>query len=226
VEIKQNNMKKWIFTFALIVSCNISNAQIAETEPIDLAELIMIARAEIRPARTHITREIVKTDTIYYSNKFRIQRFRIQRQYYTQHHYSYHTQIEEPQILSKEMSVQNFKNPFYKYIADNLHYPDSSIFNKRDRGRVLVLFKIDSDCNIKDVEIIRAFDDFVKQEVLSVLQSIPQSILQEADVFFDENVRYNVSCNKFYFMPITFILDLDRTIEIQNPGFRPSWRKY
>jgi len=191
-------MKKLYLILLLIVFCNIAKAESADS----IIELLPVfVRGEFYPARTVSRLTDTKRDTIKL-NRFRIHRFRIQRKYFV----DVECVFQNIRIPGRVASIERWsfeaenERIFRKHINNNFHVSDSIVKNFygaptgstfRDGSRVK--FKIDSDCHIKDVEILSSdVNYFIKQEILSVFHSVPKSVIQEV----------NMLCGATYYIEI------------------------
>jgi len=190
-------MKKLYLIFLLIVFCYITKAQTADSI-IKLPSVYI--DGYIYPAGTISKLVDIKKDTIK-SNKFRIHKFQIQRKYLVKKECTYELIKFPGRVVSIDRWSFEAKNEhiFRKYINNNIHFSDSTVknfSNEFDFVYILafVKFKIDSDCHIKDIEIVNKVEYFTTHEILSVFQSVPKSVIQEA----------NMLCGANYYIEITF----------------------
>jgi len=128
----------------------------------------------------------IKQDTINIKvNKFKI----FKKNKSIVHRSTYIAGRKESQVLGVEkywLSDMRKSNTF-KYIYDNINYPDLSVRNGvqgRMLVRIITIYDLTGNVythnvnnltdNVKDAEILIGFDELINQEVLSVLQSVLQ----------------------------------------------------
>ena len=73
-----------------------------------------------------------------------------------------------PQFLGGEVALM-------KFIADNLHYPDSAKA-KKIQGRVVVKFVVTKTGEIGEVKIVRSKDLDLDKEAVRIVKSLPNFI--------------------------------------------------
>ena len=94
-----------------------------------------------------------------------------------------------PQFLGGEVALM-------KFIADNLHYPDSAKA-KKIQGRVVVKFVVTKTGEIGEVKIVRSKDLDLDKEAVRIVKSLPN--------FIPGKINGEV-VDMWYTLPITFKL--------------------
>lgn len=94
-----------------------------------------------------------------------------------------------PQFLGGEVALM-------KFIADNLHYPDSAKA-KKIQGRVVVKFVVTKTGEIGEVKIVRSKDLDLDKEAVRIVKSLPN--------FIPGKLNGEV-VDMWYTLPITFKL--------------------
>ncbi|MBO5249484.1 MAG: energy transducer TonB [Muribaculaceae bacterium] len=94
-----------------------------------------------------------------------------------------------PQFLGGEVALM-------KFIADNLHYPDSAKA-KKIQGRVVVKFVVTKTGEIGEVKIVRSKDLGLDKEAVRIVKSLPN--------FIPGKLNGEV-VDMWYTLPITFKL--------------------
>lgn len=94
-----------------------------------------------------------------------------------------------PQFLGGEVALM-------KFIADNLHYPDSAKA-KKIQGRVVVKFVVTKTGEIGEVKIVRSKDLDLDKEAMRIVKSLPN--------FIPGKLNGEV-VDMWYTLPITFKL--------------------
>jgi hypothetical protein len=98
----------------------------------------------------------------------------------------------------KDPSYQGGESELLKFISKNLNYPVSA----RDRnisGRVILLFVLTKEGNIRGIDFLTHVDPQIDLEALRVINLIPPDKWQPAEI-------NNKKVNYFYAVPINFIL--------------------
>ena len=94
-----------------------------------------------------------------------------------------------PQFLGGEVALM-------KFIADNLHYPDSAKA-KKIQGQVVVKFVVTKTGEIGEVKIVRSKDLDLDKEAVRIVKSLPN--------FIPGKINGEV-VDMWYTLPITFKL--------------------
>ncbi len=98
----------------------------------------------------------------------------------------------------EQMPVSGYD--FQKYLAENIHYPDSAIAHNIE-GRVVIKFIVSEDGSIIDCKVVKGVSEELDAEALRVVRSFPKWIPG----------RQNGKAVKVYFtLPIVFKLEDDK----------------
>jgi protein TonB len=78
--------------------------------------------------------------------------------------------VTEPEI---EAEFPGGVPGMFKYISENIKYPESAIKNKEE-GKVYVSFIVESTGEVTDVKIIRGVSEQLDAEAIRVIESMPK----------------------------------------------------
>ena len=81
-------------------------------------------------------------------------------------------EIYDPFALEVQPEPVGGLASFYSYVGSNIKYPEQAR-NKGLEGKVFVMFVIDTDGSIGDVEILKGVSPDIDQEAIRVLQNAP-----------------------------------------------------
>ncbi|MDR2854476.1 MAG: M56 family metallopeptidase, partial [Prevotellaceae bacterium] len=120
--------------------------------------------------------------------------------------FKFHTENEQvpASVVKDDVFMQVEKMPefpggiqaLYKYIAENLHYPDIAR-ESAIQGKTVVRFIVEKDGSVSDVTVLRGFDKACDKEAVRVIESLPK---------FLPGKQNGNSVRVYFTIPITFQL--------------------
>lgn len=119
-------------------------------------------------------------------------------------------QFIESKILSIEktwLDPSMSKNYFFKFLYDNINYPDSSL-KSYIQGRMIVRFKIDSS-GINNIEIVRGIDKDIDESVESVFSTLSTFYLPEKSI-------WGYSVDNYFLISIRFVIIEEKELPLKD----------
>ncbi|WP_281643158.1 energy transducer TonB [Hoylesella loescheii] len=80
---------------------------------------------------------------------------------------------DEEEIHDIVEQYPTFKGDVYKWLSDNVQYPDSAI-KSGIQGRVIIRFAVRKDGSVTDAKVARSVDPILDNEALRVIKSMPK----------------------------------------------------
>ncbi len=100
-----------------------------------------------------------------------------------------------PKNTCKVNEMPEFPGDLQKYLAQNIRWPRGLEFKDTNVAKVVATFKIDKEGNIKDIRIVRYIAKAFDNEVLRVIQKMPQ---------WKPGKKYGEPVETQYTLPISF----------------------
>jgi protein TonB len=107
-------------------------------------------------------------------------------------------------IVEKMPEFPGSDTALYRFLADNIHYPDSAK-KAGIQGTVYIKFVVKEDGSLTDIRLLRGIGGGCDEEALRVLKSMPKWIPGK-----NNNKPVRVACT----LPIKFILKKSGSSEI------------
>jgi protein TonB len=104
---------------------------------------------------------------------------------------------KEPVIYTYVEKMPTTGYEFNKYLAENIHYPDTARMNNI-QGRVIVKFVVNEDGSISDCTIIKGIGGGCDEEALRVAKNMP--------AWKNPGTQNGVPVKVYYSLPIVFKL--------------------